>query len=218
MRVACILFLIAPFRFVCVFVSFVISFDIQCRGQLWFHMWMCLTIFERDWKNISRLKRRKHVECSCSKILYSIRRLMGSRMTVSAGYCYQILMVPLYLNCTQKPSVNVIISLTDVFCVQFKYNCTFIMLAQSYPIKQKPLHSHVLNCLKVLFEDENCWKLITYSVCVCVCVWEWVIEGINEWEGVCVCVFVSKWERERYWVIECINECQGVCVCVCVSS
>jgi len=36
---------------------------------------------------------------------YSARRLIGSRLIESAAYCNQILLVPLYPNSTQNPSV-----------------------------------------------------------------------------------------------------------------
>ena len=35
-------------------------------------------------------------------ISYSARRLIGSRIIESAAYCHRILLVPLYLNSTQK--------------------------------------------------------------------------------------------------------------------
>ena len=49
--------------------------------------------------------------CMASQRCYSARRLIGSRIIESAAYCNQMLLVPLYLNSTQKPSVNWIIRL-----------------------------------------------------------------------------------------------------------
>ena len=44
-------------------------------------------------------------------LVYSARRLSGSRIIESAAYCNQILLVTLYQNSTQKTSVNWIIRL-----------------------------------------------------------------------------------------------------------
>ncbi len=40
--------------------------------------------------------------CPTYELMYSARRLIGSRIIESAAYCNHILMAPLYLNSTQN--------------------------------------------------------------------------------------------------------------------
>ena len=40
--------------------------------------------------------------CLYGKVIYSARRLIGSRILESAAYCNQIWLIPFYLNSTQK--------------------------------------------------------------------------------------------------------------------
>jgi len=60
------------------------------------------------WSLFRWIRRLREV---CQQSLYSARRIIGSRIIESAAYCNQILMGPLYLNCTQNMSVNRIIRL-----------------------------------------------------------------------------------------------------------
>jgi hypothetical protein len=50
-------------------------------------------------------------------VLYSARRLIGSRIIESAAYCNQILLAPMYINNTQYTSVNcILLFLLSLLC------------------------------------------------------------------------------------------------------
>ena len=76
---------------------------------------------------------------------YSACRLIGSRIIELAAYCYHILLVPLYLNSTQK----------TVGLFDHSVNVITFKLAQSDPIKRRILYFYILVIRRRVRENEN---------------------------------------------------------------